>query len=164
MPPILEVRRTIAADFARLLAIKSDPDDVTWSGFACAPDPVRFREWFDHALDDANRLMFTGLVDWQSAGYVHLQRNGSVLESSFGVAAAYRGKGYGRKFEATAIHQAVAAIPGIGRIHAWIAINNVASMRSCTKSRFVPTDQYKEQEFLFPERRVETMRLWVLVP
>jgi hypothetical protein len=38
---------------------------------------------------------------------------------------------------------------------------NIASERACAKAGYHVSADIKDQEFLYPERRIERMRLWV---
>jgi hypothetical protein len=42
----LLVKVAVEEDFSALLAMKSDPEAIKWSGFSAAPDPKN-RMWFD---------------------------------------------------------------------------------------------------------------------
>jgi hypothetical protein len=141
---------------------KSDPEDVKWSGYASAPDPAGFRKWFDAALIDPDRLLFSAVCDDEIVGYCHFRRSGDIFEPSYGTAAVYRKRGIAGVALMGGIAAIRAVFPG-ATIHCWIAESNLASQRSVSKKGFVKTHQTKDQEFKHPVR-VETMRLWLARP
>jgi len=158
--PEIAVRLTTCDDFEVLLAIKSDPEEVRWSGFAGPPNRENFRKWFNNALADSDRLMFTGLINRSVAGYIHFHRvSPHRFGVSTGVAARLRGKGHGTTIRSLAIERFYVAFPDT-EIEVWLAEGNVASQRSWAKMGYHPTEITKCHEFLCPAR-VETMRRWI---
>jgi RimJ/RimL family protein N-acetyltransferase len=163
--PLL-VRRVTQDDFDALLAMKSDPEDIKWSGFASPPNPKKFRDWFTGHLDDPKRLMLMGLIDGDPAGYAHFLREAdSVLyDISYGIAPAHRGKGLGTELLIESTQQLIATGMPSPAFQTWVAVTNIGSNKACAKAGFVDSGQVKDQEFLYPERRIEQMRLWVTTP
>lgn len=160
-----EIRPTLPGDFAALLAIKSDPEDVKWSGFSGPPDPRRFRQWFDEAISDPDQLLFTGIARSQACGYVHLRR---VAETTFSVSASVapgsRGRGIRTALSAIeALRRTIDALrvahPG-AEIEAWVAEGNFASRRMVEVLGYRSTDITRVQEFFCPAR-TEVMRRWL---
>jgi RimJ/RimL family protein N-acetyltransferase len=156
----IAIRAARVSDFEALLAMKSDPEEVRWSGFAGAPDPQQFRRWFDQALVDPDRVMFTGIVDEIIRGYVHFRRLGpTTFGVSTGVVRGFRAMGIGTRLRRQGIEDLRTKFPE-AQIEAWLAENNIASQRSWAKMGFQPTEIMRPHQFLCPAR-TEIMRRWV---
>jgi RimJ/RimL family protein N-acetyltransferase len=158
-PRGLCVRTTVSDDFEALLTMKSDADEVKWSGFAGPPKPEMFRQWFDRAMRDPERVMFTGLIGDLVRAYIHYHRLDTVTFGvSTGIAVEFRGQGYGTALRRRAADLLHADFPDVA-IEAWLAEGNVASQRSWAKMGYRPTDVTVERQFYFPSRN-ETVRRW----
>ena len=157
--PQIEVRRAGTDDFGALLAMKSDPEDVKWSGFAGPPEPEAFRQWYTRALEDRDRLMYTGTVGDTICGYVHFHRIGSsVFGSNTGIAARFRGRGCGARLRRLANAALQIAFPGAEN-EAWLAEGNIAAQRMMASIGYRPTHIVRVRQFFHPPR-TETMRRW----
>src|SRR5262249_39389122 len=90
----LLVKVAVKEDFYALLAMKSDPEAIKWSGFCTAPDPEN-REWFEKMLSDANRRVFIGFIDEEPIAYVQFKWEDDTerFGISYGVAKNHRGHG-----------------------------------------------------------------------
>ena len=158
---LVGVRYSILADFDALLAIKSDPFDVTWSGFATAPDPVHFREWYIRSLASSDQFMFSAVLNQKVVGYCHFIRTeNDVYDTSYGVKSEYRGHGIGGALKLCAMDLVRAELPN-STFQSWIATTNTASENACRKQGYIMTKKRRKAEFLHPIKRIETMRLWV---
>ncbi len=161
----VEVRRTPATDFDSLFAMKSDPDDIRWSGFAGPPERSAFFRWFMEMLGRSDRIMFTALVGGETAGYVHFTRTpAGSFEASSGVRASFRGFGHSTAMIVLATAALVAEIGEGAVVDAWICRGNRRSEASYRKAGFLPAAEARAQVFHLPiVHRAEMARYRLVV-
>jgi RimJ/RimL family protein N-acetyltransferase len=138
----IELTKMTPADFADYFALKSDPDDVLWSGFAKPPVEGPFREWFLGAIKDPGRTMYIARENGIAVGYLTYRGD----DVSAGVKRGCRNKGYG-----------IAMLRQGGGI-AWVATDNIPSIKMVEAAGFRDTGITREQEFLLPKPHKKTMR------
>ena len=159
----LLVKVAVKDDFSALLAMKSDPEAIKWSGFSAAPDPTN-RTWFDAMLSDPNRRVFIGFIDQEPVAYAQFKREADTdrFGISYGVAENHRGRGYGAEVLKKAMEQMTAATGGQGRgYEAWIADDNIASQKAAKNAGLSQRPERREDTFRYPTECKKTMQLWV---
>ena len=156
---MLILQRMTLADFPAYLAMKSDPEDVKWSGFASPPTPDQFRKLFEGWLVDPKRIMFVARAN-SAVGYYVINIEGGDADTSYGVAAAHRGFGHGAKMNICAVRWAQQELPGL-RLTSWIAEDHDASKKSVVSAGFSPTTETRARRFLLPRPHDKVMRLYL---
>ena len=157
---MLTLQRMTLADFSDYLAMKSDPEDVKWSGFSSAPDTGRFRELFEGWLADPRRIMFIARAP-DVVGYYVINISGEDADTSYGVAAAHRGHGYGTLMNIRAAEWARQNLAGL-RLTSWIAEDNEPSIKGVIGAGFKASSETKVKPFFLPRPHIKTMRLYLL--
>ena len=159
----LIVRPSGPHDFEAMLAMKSDPEDIKWSGFAGAPTRENLKAWFDRKLADPTNRLFVGYVNDDAAAYAHFHRDSDKdrFDMSYGVAPRHRGRGLATELLIETTSQMTKSGNVNPGYQAWIAVGNIGSEKAAELARFFATAQEKDQEFLYPERRTDKMRLWI---
>lgn len=157
---MLTLQRMTHADFPAYLAMKSDPEDVKWSGFLSAPDTGRFRALFDGWLADSKRFMLVARAP-DVVGYFVINVVGGDADTSYGVAAAHRGRGYGTLMNIRAAEWVQQNLAGL-RLTSWIAEDNEPSIKSVIGAGFKASSETKVKQFYLPRPHKKTMRLYLL--
>ena len=159
---MIELRLAAPEDFEFLLSMKSDPTEVTWSGFGGPPERDSFLSFYVSALANPDRVMFTAVDNGDVVGYIHFNRSRDNRDTwivSTGVRAELRSKGVGTELRKRAIAEMAKRFNPL-LIEAWLAEGNTASRKSWAKMGYEPTDISRQTTFYCPER-VETVRRWV---
>lgn len=166
--PGIALRPLALADFDAYYAIKCDPDDVRWSGFAARPDREGLRRWLAEELEKPDVVLLAaestrpgdGMV-----GYVFVRRagaDGREAEISYGVAAAHRGRRFGQTMTALAADHARRHLPGVERAVCWIADDNAASIKNVLAAGYHDTGETRTARLALPAPYEKTMRKFVL--
>lgn len=133
---VIECKKADFCDYDDFYRIKSDPENVKWSGFPTAPDYNRMKEWFQQQLVNNKRNIY--LCYWNGSvcgffylDYLSLESGATAQEIGYGVLSEFSGKGIG-----TAILEKVTQICDTSLIVAWVSEKNRASERCFEKNGF----------------------------
>lgn len=133
----MSVRTTTAAvvlrpatigDANRLLTWRNDPSAYQYYR---ASEPVTWEThvaWLTAVLTDPDRALYIATADDEPVGQVRLDRADDVVEVTMAIAAASRGRGFGRGALACALVTSRLRFPDARMIIAEIAEGNVASL------------------------------------
>jgi RimJ/RimL family protein N-acetyltransferase len=139
-------------DLRSLLRLKSEPLDVYWSGYVREPDMSKFKMWFEEQMGRLDREIW--LVKGASnikdpLGYLYLtymqadeKRIGHI---SHGVAENSAGKGVGTAIVNFAVNLFINGYLKIDGLEAWIVAENVASIKTFEKNRFVKSPNHRKE-------------------
>lgn len=152
-------------DFDAYLAMKSDPDDVRWAGFAVPPHREHLVRWIEEELAQRQALFLAAVLPENAmVGYALLRLAAGDMgevEISYGVAAAHRGRRLGQAIVTLAADEARRRWPDVKRVVCWVAEDNAASTRSVTNGGYEATDVTRLATFALPSRHEKSMRKFV---
>lgn len=136
-------------DFQIYLRIKSDEDAVKFSGFATAPDPIKFRTVFDRIMNDSKQHLLY-LCDNENndavAATFHYCENDEVTVEGLGynVFPEYRGLSLGGLMMRLVNEKCSAE--GFKYRLSYVAESNIPSIRNLEKSGAYPTGKFEYKE------------------
>jgi len=121
-------------DFEGFLKIKSDPQNVKWSGFNSPPNKEKLFKWYISNLNNINRQIF--LVwkdDVEIVGFFHLDKISDTIyeAASSGILTEFTNKGLGTM--TLLRREKIAYNNGAELIQTWVSENNIASYRRLEK-------------------------------
>jgi RimJ/RimL family protein N-acetyltransferase len=125
-------------DFESFFLMKSDLNNIRWGGFKSAPDKESFKQWFNNQLQSKSRLILLLKDNDNYIGYCCLNDyDSNITEVSYGVLAEYANNGYGTKIIELCEQHVKGSI-----IEAWVADNNVGSVRCFEKNGYTWTNDH----------------------
>ncbi len=158
----LYLRQVTPDDFDELYLMKSDEADVRASGFAAPPDRAKFRNWFQENLNGKERIMLLALNGAQEVvGYLYIRftkDQSDFAEISYGVKDNFRGHGYGARMNDLALDYACKRLTALKYLVAWVAADNLQSVRSFQSIGYTDTGETKDAAFQLPSPHLKTMR------
>ena len=124
-------------DYDDFFRMKSDYNNIAWGGFIQKPDNINFKIWYLKQIDSSsNRKIYIVKKESESVGYFNLEEvEENTLEISIGVLTEFSGIGIGAYMISSALTLAEGK-----RIIAWIAEDNIASIKSFKKNSFIKSD------------------------
>lgn len=151
-------------DFKQYYTLKCDRENIIWAGHKIKPDKNKFREWFLEQLKRQDRIIFLAKAKEfprDAIGYLYLDIIGeNLLEISYGVNSKYKGKGIGTKIVKFALDYSVNNLPLMDTIIAWVAYNNIGSIKVLEKNKYIKTNKTKKVFFKAFEKEL-TMRKYI---
>jgi len=154
--------------FDYFYAIKSESQNVYWSGHDLAPIYQTLKNWFiDQLEENKNRIIFEILHNNKSVGYLYFDvLQNKTIELSYAISKTFSGKGIATLAVSSAITYAKENNYHDYIIKAFVANNNMASKKIMSKNNFFRTSiTYKQilkktneevimQEYTYNERKV----------
>lgn len=134
---MLSFRLAVEEDYDDFFEMKSDYNNVAWGGFLQKPDYDKFKIWFIQQINSkSNREIFIVKKENVSVGYFNLDNIDEVTsEISYGVVSEFTGLGIG-----TFIVRNASTILD-KKIVAWVADDNIPSIKCFEKNSFVKTEE-----------------------
>jgi RimJ/RimL family protein N-acetyltransferase len=137
----LELRRATAADEARLLAWRNDPETRAQAFTSHVVKPDEHRRWLRARLDDPNMLLTIAEHDGGPAGTVRLDRHGpAIVELSLTIAPEYRGRGLAKEAIRLGVGQAR------DRLHAATVIARIKATNTASVGAFAAAGFTRRRE------------------
>ena len=120
-----------AENYQDFFFLKSDPVNIRWSGHIQAPDFEKLKSWYLGRLEDAGRKIFLFYDGERILGYLYLDwiAEGNIAEIAYGTHSSVSGQGWGKKIVNFAIGNVEKYFPGTREVIAWIAEDNMGSIR-----------------------------------
>lgn len=147
-------------DFEAYYYLKCDRENIKWTGHDAAPDKNRLHAWYLENINKENRyffLFFEPAPDHKVVGYLYLDivdDDSNTVDTGYGVHSNYTGKGYGTQIINYALKYAKASMSGIKYFQAWIASDNVGSIKVVLKNGLYKVPETKEVQFPKGEKKV----------
>lgn len=138
-------------NFTDYLFLRMDPVNIQWTGHSDFPDVDNLKIWYQSQLLNENRKIILFYDERKIVGYLYLDwiniENG--VEISYGTHSCFSGRGYGKTIVEFAVQNAVKYFPKVRILSAWIADNNLRSVRCalnaginkkvCSETRDLPS-------------------------
>jgi RimJ/RimL family protein N-acetyltransferase len=154
----MNYRPAVASDFDNIYQLRSEENNLYWTGYENPPDYASFREWYAERLLDDKRHIFVFHDKEVFVGFLNFDLYESYIAIGYNVTHKSQGKGYGTQIVQGAIKEAFKKKSAkLTKIIAWISEKNIASQKVARRNGFVKSDTVdirerhgvKEQYFRF---------------
>lgn len=151
--PILKL--ATEQDFESYFNLKSDSQNIFWSGHSNAPEKSKLKSWFLKNINSEERkfyLLFDNMKSNKAIGYLYIDliknvdEDVSSVEIAYGVHLEYNGMGYGNYLINNSIKLA-RNLKKVKVINAWIANDNFGSIKIVCKNGFIKMNDSMFKEF-----------------
>jgi RimJ/RimL family protein N-acetyltransferase len=142
---MITARLATKEDFDSYFFLKSDEENILWSGHEAAPDKERLFNWYIKDIDRKDRYFFLFLDEFslgRAIGYLYMdivEEFDSKIEVSYGVYSGCKSKGYGTQIIKFAKDFVTRELFYIKYLHAWIANENIGSIKVVLKKQTKPS-------------------------
>lgn len=153
---MLTIERARESQYDDYFFLRCDENNILWSGHPTAPDYDKLKKWYYENIQKTERHFFLCYNDQKIAGYLYLDHiTPETLDVGYGVHHTMTGKGLGGRIieYATAFAKQT---PGIKCVTAWVADENIASVKVFLKNAYCKTNETRSvrlekagQTFLF---------------
>jgi RimJ/RimL family protein N-acetyltransferase len=142
------IPKTITIDlFEDFFKLKSDPNDVAWSGYKQAPDKSKFKEWVEDKIRNENFYLYL-FYDENNVciGYIAFCSIGDKIieHRSLGVLSKHTGQGLATEMTGFLID--FARKNNYTRIYGYVSERNIASIKQYLKNSFIKTSDFEIRE------------------
>jgi len=154
------------ADFDKYYLLRQDETNIYWTGYQAAPPREKLFDWYKINIESNNRyffIFFEGSNEKEVVGYLYIDKIIDVpveISVSYGVYSKMAGNGYGTKINSFAVDFVKDSLPKIKYMGAWIAKDNIASLKCIEKNGYLKTDILKIVEFAGGE--IKTFHKYIL--
>jgi len=127
--------------------MKSESNDIYWSGYSKAPVFENFSNWYNaQLLRNDRRIWIVRQIcePYLPVGYLYITYENNVLKLSHGVVSSFRGLGVSLKIINFATNFCLTNYSKC-ELEAWIVENNLASIKSFLKNNFIETGMLKKK-------------------
>ena len=120
------------AHFDDFFKLKSEPNNIFWSGFDSAPNYEEFKIHFEKELTRDDRTIIFLYFNKAIAGYLYIDFCDVKKEVStgHGVLKDFSGKGLGRKLIKYAVDFSTEKLTQADKLIGWIAEDNIGSIKN----------------------------------
>lgn len=141
--PDVILRKAEVSDFEFFYAIKSEINDILWTGHTGKPDHDQLLSWFERNITE-NPLREILIIEQNKSpvGYIYVDKiDKNLFELAIGVSENHSGKHIGRTALAATVKMIRKPNPD-AMIIAWIREDNIASQKAFSNADFTITDDY----------------------
>lgn len=137
-------------NFDDFYKLKSEPNNVFWSGFDSPPSYEAFKEHYKKELAREDRTIIFLYLEDCIAGYIAIDfcKKSKVTETAHGVLSSFAGKGLGKKLIGYAVEYSKNNITDADYIIGWIAEDNVGSIKNVLSNGYTKTKEFEYRIFL----------------
>ena len=138
--------------------IKSEEDNIYWSGHEEKPKYNALKKWYQEQLENKNRIIFKIHSEAKSVGYLYfdLDHEKSLIEFSYAISNQYSDLGFGTASVREAITFSYKNFLNY-RIIAFVAEENIGSHRIMQKNSFLKTNKHYLQFLKRPKKEVKML-------
>lgn len=138
------LRKAIEEDYEFFFQIKSEPENMYWTGHEKKPDYEGLKEWFFKELKSSAREILIFEVGNQAVGYayVYFIDSNQGIETAVAVSSRFSGLGYGQEIIKSTIQYCKINHPN-KYIEAWILDENIVSIKIHEKAGYKVTNETK---------------------
>ena len=133
-----DIRKVSLDDYEDYYQIRSEPNNLFWTGYHQAPDFVKFKQWFINRIADSNKDLYLLFCNQICAGSLNIDVYDSYAYIGYSVKEAYAGKGLGTYVVKNAV-EILKNTPNMKEVKAWINFRNIASVKVVEKNNFRKT-------------------------
>lgn len=145
--------RCKSSDFGAFYQLKRDEENILWTGHQQYPSKNTLKVWFLNQLSRVDRLIFIVKSKEEmplTLGYFYLDFKGvhnESVEISLGVHSDYKGRGIGTQIIKYAIHYITCNALQVQKVEAWVADENLGSIKTFVRNGFNKTVENKSVFF-----------------
>ncbi len=156
----MEVCDFIVADidkFDDFYKLKSEPNNIFWSGFDSPPNYAAFKEHYKNELDREDRTIIFLYIEGDIAGYVAIDfcKKNKTTETAHGVLSSFAGKGLGKILINYAVAYSKKYLTDAEYIIGWIAENNFGSIKNFLSNGYTKSEEFEYRKFLQENNEVK---------
>jgi RimJ/RimL family protein N-acetyltransferase len=147
---MLVAKKARDVDFEYYYTLKSDKENIKWTGHSSAPERTKIHNWYIKNISREDRLFFLFKLNQECVGYLYMDYvdgNNTILEISLGVHSHQVGNGYGTEIIKFAIEKAKNELSNIEFLEAWIAEENLGSIKTFLRNNYQKSDFCKDVTF-----------------
>ncbi|AOR23417.1 GNAT family N-acetyltransferase [Clostridium taeniosporum] len=142
-------KRCDEEDFEDFFILRSDDENIYWTGYDKKPNKNNLKNWYLKQLKRDDRLLFIVRSDEtdEPVGYLYLDivgDNHNIIETGHGVNSKYKGKGLGTEIIKFAIDYSKNELTFIDEVDGWILEDNIGSIKNVLKNGYDETDERKK--------------------
>lgn len=140
-------------DFEKYYLLRLDEVNIYWTGYQAAPPKEKLFDWYKVNIESTNRYFFIFFEDNTEdniGGYLYIDKiaeNPEELSVSYGVYSKMAGKGYGTEINHFAVGFVKESLPHIKLMTAWIAEDNIGSIKCLEKNGYHRSESSKTVDF-----------------
>ena len=138
----VDIRKATLSDFDFFYGIKSEYNNIYWTGHKMKPDYGKLKKWYTDILSNNKRITYIISYLGEKIGYLYLDIiNKNLVEVAIAISEKYQRKGLASQ----SLKKFLKIIRDYNNpeIVAWIFDRNIASKKVFTKNYFSPTDETK---------------------
>ena len=148
------------ADFDKYYLLRQDEINIYWTGYQAAPPKEKLFDWYKLNIESTNRyffIFFEESTEKNIVGYLYIDKIIEIPEEvsvSYGVYSKMAGKGYGTEINHFAANFVKESLLQIKYMSAWIAEDNIGSIKCLEKNGYHRSDISKTVEFAGGEIKI----------
>jgi len=146
--PKIEIKKATILDFDFYYKVKSEPDNIYWTGHSKAPNYEELKKWYYNTIMFNNKkIIYIPFYQDQRIGYLYVDiKDKNVVELPMGISKKYEGTGLAYYVFKKFIELVVRDYNN-PRFEFWIFKSNLASKMLCTANGFIATKETKKVYF-----------------
>jgi len=128
--------KALPAHFNDYLAIRSEKENLYWTGYTKPPDKAKFYTWFKIRIEATNRDLYLFYCIDQCVGSLNIDYYSGFAYIGYSVKKDYTGLGIASHLIARSI-EIIRERGIIYNIKAWVNENNKGSLKAIQKNNFI---------------------------
>ncbi len=131
------------SDYENYYLIRSEKENLFWTGYDTPPHKERFFNWFIDRIADQQKHLYLLFDNEVCVGSLNVDFYDDYVAIGYSTLTNHKGKGYATYLVAEAIRiadEAKTGNPELKKIIAWINYQNQASIRVVEKNGFQKSD------------------------
>jgi RimJ/RimL family protein N-acetyltransferase len=127
------------SNYEEFYAIRSEPNNLFWTGYDQAPDFESFKSWYANRLEDPNRRIYLLWEEDKCLGALNIDLYKGHAFIGYSIITNLQGQGLAT-FMVQQSEAIIAEIKSINEVKAWINFQNVGSIKVCEKNGFYKSE------------------------
>lgn len=135
----LFLKEVEVSDYANYYYIRSEKENLFWTGYDNPPHKERFFNWFKDRIADQHKHLYLLFDDKVCVGSLNVDFYDDYVAIGYSTITRYKGKGYATYLVGESIRiarEAKEKNPELKKVIAWINYQNEASIRVVEKNGF----------------------------
>ena len=141
---MVSIRLANYDDFEFYLQIKSEDNNIFWTGHDKKPDRTAIQKFFYSTIEDKNknaRKIYIVEVNNERCGYLYLIPDGDCFDLASSISEKFQGRGFGKKAIALGLEEGRKL--GYKKMVGSIREDNIASLKAYSSLNVRVTQDYK---------------------